>query len=435
MKIVQIVPGSGNIFFCQNCVRDLSLIRALRDQGHTVSIAPMYLPISAYDSAAETESPLFFGAVKTYLAQRYPLMRHLPRWMERKLDAPGVLQTAIRKARTVRARGLEEMTLAMLLGERGPHVRELDRMVEWIATHEKPDVIHLSNALLLGLARRMKQRIGCRLVCSLQDEDTWVDAMRGDFRERIWQALSERTADVDAFIAVSHYYAGVMAQRLTLPPARVSVVYPGVEPPIFHQANLSFRPPVVGYVSRMSESLGLGVLFEAFFRLKQDRELRHLRLRVTGGHTADDLPFLRTLHERITQLNHTNDVDFQPDFDKKRRLDFLQSLSVFSVPVPSGEAFGLEVLEAIASGVPVVQPDVGSFRELIDQTGGGVLYDPTDVELYIEAMRSLLSDPDRAREMGRAGREAALRIFTVTRMASETARVYAGSTVPGGTGT
>jgi glycosyltransferase involved in cell wall biosynthesis len=119
-----------------------------------------------------------------------------------------------------------------------------------------------------------------------------------------------------------------------------------------------------------------------------------------------------------------NDVDFVASFDMRSRLDFLQSLSVFSVPAPRGEAFGLHMLEALASGVPVVAPAVGGFSELIEETGGGILYDPREIEQYVEALGSLLLDADKARQFGQRGRAYVLEHFSVERMAGEMIQVY-----------
>ena len=83
-------------------------------------------------------------------------------------------------------------------------------MVDWIAEHCKPDVIHISNALLLGLAKRLKEKVGVPIVCSLQDEDVWVDAMQPQFQQSIWDLMHERAEDVDALVAVSNYFADEM---------------------------------------------------------------------------------------------------------------------------------------------------------------------------------------------------------------------------------
>ena len=127
-------------------------------------------------------------------------------------------------AGSTRAKGLEDMTISMLLGEEGNQNEELDHMVNWIAEHCKPDIIHLSNALLLGLARRLKEKIGVPVVCSLQDEDVWVDPMQPKIQKKIWNLMHERSKDVDALVSVSNFFANVMKNMLgALKNALVSV--------------------------------------------------------------------------------------------------------------------------------------------------------------------------------------------------------------------
>ena len=425
MRIVHIIPGTGGKFYCQNCVRDHALVRALRSGGHDVIVAPMYLPLTADDPTTETGAPVFFGAVNLYLRQTVPLYARMPRWLTRLMDSPRMLNWASAKSGSTSARGLEEMTLSMLKGEDGLQSESLDALVAWLSKGDRPDVIHLSNGLLIGVARRIREELGIPIICSLQDEDMWVDAMEEGYARRIWETLSERAKDVDAFVAVSRYYAGLMQKRMGVPPERMRVVSIGIQMEGYNQAPLGFRPPTLGYVSRMSDSLGLGILVEAFARLKTaEGWLQGMRLRVTGGYTDDDRPFLEGLGERLSGLHVQNDVDFVTAFDAKSRLDFLQTLSVFSVPAPNGEAFGLHILESLASGVPVVEPAVGGFAELIEATGGGVLYDPADLDQYVEALRTLLLNPDKARELGQRGRAYVREHFTVERMATDIMKVY-----------
>jgi len=393
--------------------------------GHDVVMVPMYLPLTADDPSAETNAPVFFGAVNTYLNQHVPLYGRGPRWLKRMMDSERMLTWASAKSGSTRASGLEEMTLSMLKCENGVQRASLDELVRWLAGENRPDIIHLSNGLLIGLARRLRAELGIPLVCSLQDEDTWIDAMEPRYAQMVWQAMADRMADVDVFVAVSRYYAGVMQKRLGVAADRVRVVRIGLKMDGYNQAPLYFRPPTLGYVSRMSESLGLGVLTEAFVRLKNSESwLKGMRLRVTGGYTEDDRVFLEGLGERLTAIHMQGDVDFVAPFDAKSRLDFLQTLSVFTVPAPRGEAFGLHVLEALASGVPAVQPAVGAIPELIGETGGGLLYDPSDIEQYTEALARLLLNPDKSREMGHRGRTYVRAHFTIEHMAAEMAEVY-----------
>jgi glycosyltransferase involved in cell wall biosynthesis len=115
-------------------------------------------------------------------------------------------------------------------------------------------------------------------------------------------------------------------------------------------------------------------------------------------------------------------VEFFPNVDRAAKVKFLQSLSVFSVPARCTEAFGLYVIEAMAAGVPVVQPRKGPFPELIEATGGGVTYEGDSNALT--ALEELLSDPGRARSLGEAGRRAALEKFSAEAMARSTLDFY-----------
>jgi glycosyltransferase involved in cell wall biosynthesis len=109
--------------------------------------------------------------------------------------------------------------------------------------------------------------------------------------------------------------------------------------------------------------------------------------------------------------------------DRAGKIEMLDSIDVFSVPTTYPEAKGIYVLEALSRGVPVVLPEHGSFPELIEQTGGGVLVPPKDPLALAEALAELLLNPNRRTELGRAGREAVRAGFTKEKMASNYARL------------
>ena len=196
MNIVQIIPGSGGSFYCGNCMRDSKFVDALRKEGHQVIKVPMYLPLFS-DEHDLDEIPVFYGAISIYLKQLYPIFRKAPLWFDNLLNSKPMLKLAASMAGSTNATGLDEMTVSMLLGEEGKQKEELERMVDWIGEHLKPDVIHISNALLLGLARRIRERIGVPVVCSLQDEDVWVDVMKPTSRDLVWKLMHEKSTDVE----------------------------------------------------------------------------------------------------------------------------------------------------------------------------------------------------------------------------------------------
>ena len=97
---------------------------------------------------------------------------------------------------------------------------------------------------------------------------------------------------------------------------------------------------------------------------------------------------------------------------------------MLSVPATYGESFGLYVIEAMAAGVPVVQPRHGAFPEIIAATGGGVLYEPADPDALASAIEDTLLDPQRAQELGERGRQAVHAHFSVAKMAENVLTVF-----------
>jgi glycosyltransferase involved in cell wall biosynthesis len=394
MKIVHIIPGFGGSFYCGNCLRDSSLVNSLRLAGHDAMTLPMYLPLTRSGPQAGEESPVFYGAVNIYLKQNFSLFRHMPSWMERMFNARPLLRVAAGMSGSTRAKGLEEMTESMLLGEEGFQREELHQLVAFLKT-EKPDIIHLSNALLLGLAGAIRREVRVPVVYSLQDEDVWVEAMDDPWRQRIWDIMAQKVRDVDGFIAVSHFFAREMKQRLNIPDNKLFVVYVGVNPRSYEPLSPSVKNPGVGYLSRISGSNGFGALVDAFILLKEKPGFGRLKLVATGGMTADDKPFLRSQIRKLSRRGLLGDAEIMYDFRQDTLRDFFRKVTVLSVPVPGGEAFGLYQLEALASGVPLVQPAAGAFPEIIGATGGGEVYSPDTPDALASRLAELLSSPEK----------------------------------------
>ena len=316
------------------------------------------------------------------------------------------------------------MTLSMLRGEDGNQASELDRLVQYLATEIQPNVVHLSNALLLGLARRMRADLGCKVICSLQDENEWIDPMDETYQRQVWGLMAEKAVDVDRFIAASRYYSQLSQEKLGIPASKIHVVYAGIHLDGYEKSPLPLDPPVIGYLSRMCESLGLGILAEAFLRLKRDPDFGDLRLHITGGRAAEDKPFIRGLLKTLKREGCEDSVRIFEAFDRPDRIGFLKSLTLLSVPVPAGEAFGTYQIEALAAGVPIVQPDAGGFPEFVEATDGGVIFSPNDSETLAETIASLLRQPDRIRHHAEAGNRAVQEQFSIDTTVRNMARIY-----------
>jgi glycosyltransferase involved in cell wall biosynthesis len=424
MKIIQITPGAGGDYRCDNCLRDNALVLELRRRGHDTLMVPLYLPLVHEGVDPSAGTPVFFGGINVYLQQKWRLFRRTPRWIDRVLDAPALLRMAARRAAMTKARDLGEPTISMLRGEEGLQAKELQRLIAWLAAEGRPDVFCLSNALLVGLVRRIKADLGSKVVCFLQDEDAFLDALPEPYRTEGWRTLRERAAEVDAFVAVSDYYAGVMRDRLGLAADRVHTVPIGIDLAGYEPSPPPPQPPVIGFMGQLCESRGLDTLIEAFLALRAGGHVPGLRLKVAGGLGPEDPPFVEAMRRRLAAAGAVDDAEIGPALDRAARQAFLRTVSVVTVPARQAEAFGIFAVEAMAAGVPVVLSNIGAYQELVDETGGGDLVEPGNVPALANALQELLTRPDKALAMGDRGRRGAFEKFGVTLMAERLVDVF-----------
>ncbi len=429
MNIIQITPGAGAVY-CGKCFRDNALVAALRKQRHDVLMVPLQLPLTLDEADQTQDTPVFFNRVNVFLEQKSGFFRKAPEWVHRITSSPGLLKWASGRAAKTRATDLGDITVSMIQGEAGNQARELEELIAFLKTWKRPDVICLSNAVLAGLARRLKAELGAKIVCSLQGEDVFLDTLPDSVRFIAWKTLIERCADVDLFVAPTRYFGDLMRERLKLPPEKVRVIYNGINLQGYEGSRVasmrtgSVQDPTLGFFARMCHEKGLHTLVEAFILLKERQRVPQLKLKVGGGFGTADEGFVNGLRGKLHEQDLLEQAEFHPNLDRAAKVAFLRSLSVFSVPSVYGEAFGLYVLEAQASGVPVVLPRHGAFPELTGLTGGGALCEPGNAAALADAIEPLLLDAARARTLGEAGRKAVREKFNVETMATETVRVF-----------
>jgi len=429
MRLVQITPGAGGMY-CGNCLRDNALVAAWRRQGHQALMVPLYLPLTLDETDLSAGTPLFFSGLNVYLDHQVPWFRRAPAWLRQWFAHPALLRWTARFAAKTRAADVADLTLSMLRGEHGNQARDLDEFVTWLRAGPKPDVVCLSNALLLGMAGRIKNDLGIPVVCLLAGEDAFVDAMPEPLRGQVWAVLAERAQWLDRFIAPSRYFAGRMGERMRLASDRLRVVPPGISldgyPTPCTQTEPISAPgvPVLGYFARLCRDKGLDTLVEAFIDLKQSGRVPGLRLKAGGSCGAADVPFVQELRDRLRARGLLGDVEFHPNLDRAAKIALLRSLTVFSVPAGYGEAFGLYLLEAWAAGVPVVQPQTAAFPEILEATGGGLLCAPGDPRALAEAVEKLLRDPALCRQLGEQGRRAVNEHYHIDAVARRHVEVF-----------
>jgi glycosyltransferase involved in cell wall biosynthesis len=431
MRIVQITPGAGNNFYCENCLRDNALVLELRRRGHDTLMVPLYLPLATDGPDSSRGTPIFFGGINVYLREKYPFFCHAPKWLGRLLDSRPLLRWAARQAEMTKAKDLGEATLSMLRGEEGRQVKEIDRLIEWLGGQDRPDVIVLSNILLVGLVRRIKKELGVPVICTLQDEDAFLDGLIDPYREQAWQMVRERAAQIDAFMPVSRYYGAVMQERLDLVPERLHVAHVGIDTDLYTPAPPPLQPPerpeppvpTIGFLGQINHAGGADLVAEAFRRLRVAGRTPGLRLRIAGGQTPGDWPYVESIRHLLAEASALADAEILPIPDQAAKRAFLRSLRVLAAPSRAAEAFAVFPVEAMACGVPVVVPRIGAFPEIMEMAGGGLLVAPEDPVALAGAIDRLLAQPAEARAMALRGREGVLEHFSIGRMADRVIKV------------
>ncbi len=419
MNLVQLTPGAGRMY-CGNCLRDNALVAAFRKSGHQATMVPLYLPLTLDEQDQSQDTPVFFGGLNVYLDQKLAWFRRSPEWLRRMLSTRGLLKGIGRFAAQTRAEEVGELTLSMLQGEAGNQSRDLQELVTWLKTQPRPDAFCLSNALLIGMAGGLKRAFDAPVLCMLSGEDSFLDAMSGEWREKAWAAIREQAVHVDRFIAPSRYFADLMARRLDLDSTRVSIVPSGLNLDGYPSSLPEPPPhPTVGYLARMCPEKGLDTLIRAFVLIKQGNRVPGVKLRVAGSCGPTDEKFLSKAKHELKAAGCEGDAAFHPNLDHAEKVNFLRSLSVFSVPASYGEAFGLYLIEALAAGIPIVQPRHAAFPEIVEDTGGGLLCEPENPQSLAKALESLLSDDESRGRLAKAGLDAAHSRYSITEISKK----------------
>ena len=443
MRIASITAGAAGMY-CGSCMRDNTLAAALCELGHDALLIPTYTPIRT-DETNVSQQRVFFGGINVYLEQKTGIFRHTPWWLDRLFNFPGLLRWVSKFAVSVRAEELGDLTLSMLEGTNGKQRKEVEKFVRWFESDWRPDVILMTNVLLSGLVPELKRRVKAPIIATLQGDDIYLEMLPPEVRKKAIEKIRENCRQVDGYIATCNYYADFMSGYLGLPREKFHVVYPGIRitpltpvpsPPEVsgqgrnegerrqpHAGSRSADRPAIGYFARIAPEKGLHHLVDAFILLRKSANAPDCRLRFSGWLGEHNKAYLnenlKKLHD-AGLANHFEHVESPTHEDKIR---FLQSVDILSVPAPYREPKGLYVLEALSQGVPVVQPRHGSFPELIELTGGGLLHNPDDPADLAENLRTLVADATLRREFGRKGQAAVRDRFNAETMARNTLAV------------
>lgn len=424
MRIGYIAAGAAGMY-CGTCIHDNTLAAALQTAGHEVALLPLYTPLRT-DEESVSRGQIFYGALNVYLQQKSGLFRHTPRLLDRWLDRPALLAAVSKLASATDARDLGELTLSVLRAEHGRQRKELERLVEWLGDF-RPDVVQVANSMLLGIAGEIKRRLDVPVVSALTGEDIFLDQLPEAHRSAVIDEIRRRAADTDAFIATSEYYAGAMSEVLGLPVKAIDVVHLGINLDFIgtgHRERRESDDLVVGYMARICPEKGLHLLLDALHSIFLERPELPIRARVAGYVGPRDLDYVTGLERQLDERGMSEKVEILGEVDLEGKRDLLSCADIVSVPTTYREPKGLFVLEALAHGVPVVQPEHGAFPELIELTGGGLLVEPGSPAALAAGIVRLAEDDELRRRLGATGRRAVHERFDNHTMAERTLEIY-----------
>jgi len=424
MKIIYVASGAAGMY-CGMCLHDNTLAAAMMAAGEEVLLVPTYTPLRTDETDVSTLPPMMFGGINVYLQQKSSLFRRTPWFLDKLLDNATLLNLVSRFAPAADASKLGPIMISMLEGEAGNQKKELKKLVHWLE-QERPDVVHLSNAMILGMAPPIRRALGVPIVCSLSGEDIFLEKLVPPYYERARQILRERAAEADAFTALNGYFADFMTQYMGLDRSRVHVIPHGLKLD-GHGTRKPRRPGepfTIGYFAHVCPEKGFHILVEAFRILCERKELPPIRLRAAGYLGKADKPYLARIEEQLRNWGLADRFEYAGEPDRNGKIAILQSFDVMSVPAIYHESKGLSILEALANGVPVVQPAHGSYPEIIADTGGGVLCEPENPEDLAAKLEMFIREPRLVEEHGARGHRAIRERYSDRRMAEETIGLY-----------
>jgi len=424
MRIAFITAGAAGMY-CGSCMRDNTLVTALRALGHDALLIPTYMPITV-DEPDASQKKVFFGGVNVYLEQKFWLFRHTPRFLDRLFNFRWFLKWVSRFAVKTKYSELGDLTISMLEGANGKQAKEVQKLVEFLKD-EKPDAVIFTNALLSGAVPEIKRQLAVPVFVTLQGDDIFLDELSPEERAKCAELIRANGRAVTAYISTSAYYADHMAGYLGLARDTIRVIEPGLNLKGHGGAAdpRGDRPLTVGFFARIAPEKGFHHVVEAYIKLRQTPGAPVAKLKVSGWLGEKNRAYYEQQVKRLEAAGLLADFEHVESPGHADKVRFMRSIDLLCVPSVYREPKGLFVLEAWANGVPVVLPSHGAFTELVESTGGGLLVAPDSTDALAEGLARILSDEAFRAKAGAAGEAAVRARYSAEVMARDTAALLA----------
>lgn len=209
-------------------------------------------------------------------------------------------------------------------------------------------------------------------------------------------------------VGVSKFVSERLQRRFKLGTSKLFTIYNGVSESRFSHKEVARNPEQIICVAALIPEKGVEYLLHAL----TEPRLKHCHLEVVGdGPCRGELEALSTtlgIRERVAFLGLRSDVE-----------NLLARSSVFVHPAVWGEAFGLTIVEAMLSSLPIVASRAGAIPELLDNGLCGILVPPADSTALASALVELMTDEAKRKRLGEAARARALSTFSLSRWVDE----------------
>ena len=304
----------------------------------------------------------------------------------------------------------------------------------WLGSHAPHDVARLTFGDLLRLrmgrlrsrariwhARRNDEMIAGLLLKVLGWPFKLVFTSAGQRRHTwITRFLIEH---MDAVIATSEASASYLQRAAT-------VVLHGVDADVYRSPTdraMAFAESGlpgkygIGCFGRVREQKGTDLFVEAMCTLLP--KYPDYCAVIIGSRTPDQRSFMRGLEERVAAAGLSNRIRFFGELPIEDVPRWYQRISIYAF-TSRIEGFGLTLLEAMAAGVALVASRAGGAEQVVTDGETGILVPPGDVRALIDALDSLMRDPERAAEMGQKARRRVIADFSLEAEVARIVDVY-----------
>ena len=405
LKVVYLTAGAGGMY-CGSCMQDNTLVRALVEQGVDAQLIPTYTPIRTDEENVSDDDHIFFGGINVFMQQKVPLYRFLPSFIHRFFDQRWLIRKLTKKSIDPSAKTLGALTISMLRGTGGRQRKEVRRLCNWLSDLQ-PDVVMFSNILIAGCLPALKKQLDVPVLVTLQGDDIFLESLDEPYKSRALEEIRRLAKQVDGFLIHSRYYADFMQGYFGIPAEKFHLSKLGIDlrgfPPCEEtNQDRKNRPPTIGYLARLAPEKGLHLLVDAFIQLRQRPDMEQAKLRIAGWLGDRNREYADEQFAKLHDAGLGNAFEHVGEVSRDEKIAFLKTIDVLSVPTTYREPKGIYVVEALAAGVPVVQPEHGAFPELLNEMGGGRLVNPDDSHHLAEVLEELLADRDKLAEMGRS---------------------------------